>query len=260
MKLLTGLPVAEKKYTEMMGKINQLRTEGITPHLAVILVGHREDSEIYVKIKEKKAREFGIEFSLYRFDEDVKQEEILQAIDYLNKDESVHGIIVQLPLPENFETDKILESVSAEKDVDGLNKNSVFSPPSPMAILELINFYNIDTRGKKIVIVGKGRLVGGPLELLMKERGLDVLAVDSDTDQLLEKIKSADILIAATGTPNIINDELVKKDMTLISVGDEINFKQIEGKVEATTPQKGGVGPITVALLLKNVVEATFKD
>lgn len=259
MLILSGQPIKDRLENDTLKIVHQLRQDNIIPHLAVILVGHNEDSELYVAIKQKRAHELGMDFSLYRFDEDETAESVIETIKYLNNDDSIHGLIVQLPLPDNLDTDQIISAIDPKKDVDDLTKSSQFLSPSPQAIVEIIDEYKIDTQDKKIVIVGHGRLVGAPLENLLKERQLDVQAVDDKTEGLIEKIKSADIIIAATGTDGIITEELAKKDSVVISVGREANYDRLKDHVSALTPVKGGVGPITVALLLKNTAQAAEK-
>lgn len=256
MLLLEGKPIKEKIENETLNIVHELRKKNIIPHLAVILVGNREDSEIYVSIKQKRAHELGMDFSLYRFDEEEKEDSVIETIKYLNNDKDVHGIIVQLPLPENFDTNNVLSAIEDKKDVDDLKETGHFAAPSPSAIVEIIDEYKIDTSGKKIVILGRGRLIGKPLEKILKARKYDVEAIDTETKDLLKKVKDADILIAATGTPGVVTEELIKKDSVVISVGDEVNFERVKDHVEALTPTKGGVGPITVSLLLKNVAIA----
>lgn len=254
--ILEGKILAEKIYDKLTPAIRSLGQKGTLPHLAVVLVGKREDSEVFVKLKEKKAREIGMEFSLYRFDEDETEGEILTLIDFLNNDPEIHGIIVQLPLPDRLDTEKVLNKVSIEKDVDGLREGSLFAPPAPMAILHLLEEYKIDLSNKRTVILGRGRLVGTPLERIMKERRFEVKALDMDSANLVTKIRAANILISATGTEDIITEDLVNKDMVVVDAAKDVCFERVKDKVEALTPPIGGVGPITVALLLANTVEA----
>lgn len=260
MLLLEGKPIKEKIENAVLSEVHQMRKKNIIPHLGVILVGNREDSEIYVALKKKKAHELGMDFSLYRFSEDESEQAVIDAIKFLNNDENIHGIIVQLPLPDNFNTENIIDSISDIKDVDDLKNTNTYLAPSPHAIIEILDHYSIELKDQKIIILGRGRLIGKPLEKLLLDRHLDVSAVDTDTDGLIEKIKKADILIAATGTGGIVTEELVKIGSTVISVGDEVNFDRVKDYVEALTPQKGGVGPITVALLLQNVILAAKKQ
>ncbi|MDO8513533.1 MAG: bifunctional 5,10-methylenetetrahydrofolate dehydrogenase/5,10-methenyltetrahydrofolate cyclohydrolase [bacterium] len=256
MILLSGKKISEKIENEALKIVHVMRKKNIVPHLAVILVGHRADSELYVAIKKKKASELGIDFSLYRFEEDESEESVIETINYLNDDRQIHGIIVQLPLPSRFDTEKVLKTINREKDVDDLNGLGKYSGPSSMAVVTILDEYKIETSEKNIVIVGRGRLVGQPLAKLLEKRGLNVESVDIDTHDLIRAIRGADILIAATGTPGIITEELVKKGSVVISMGNEVNFDKVKNRVEAITPVTGGVGPITVALLFKNTADA----
>lgn len=259
MTILDGKVISEKMYNKMVPEVFKLRERGIYPHLAAVLVGNNPDSALYVSLKEKQAKKVGVDFSVFHIKDHEDDKEILDVLEYLNNDEHTHGIIVQLPLPEKFNTKKVLEKVAKEKDVDGLRSNSIYQPPSPLAIRRLLEYYKIDLYEQKIVIVGKGRLVGVPLEKIMKDEGFDVVTVDEKTKYLINIIKSADILIAATGSEGIITDDLVNEKMTVISVGREAKFEEIKDKVEAITPPIGGVGPLTIAYLLKNTVEAAHR-
>lgn len=259
MTILEGKVIAEEIYDKMAPEVFELREKGIYPHLAAVLVGDNPDSALYVSLKEKQAKKLGIDFSVFHIKDHESDKEIFDVIDYLNKDEHTHGIIIQLPLPSKFDTEKVLERVSEAKDVDGLKKDSIYQPPAPMAITKILEYYDIDLFNKNIVIMGRGRLVGLPLERIMKKDGLAAESADENTSGLIDKVKKADILIAATGADGIITEELVHPDMIVIAVGKEVNFERVQNKVEALTPPVGGVGPLTIAFLLKNTVEAAKK-
>ncbi len=256
MILLEGKPIKERIDSETLSIVHNLRKINFVPHLAVIMVGERDDSKLYVSIKSKEAKELGMDFSLYRFSEIESQQEIIDTINHLNNDKEIHGIIVQLPLPEQFDSEKIIETIGNNKDVDNLKGVEKFQSPTPNAVMDLFEQYDIQTEDKKIVILGKGRLVGQPLEAIMKRQGWNVESCDIETKDLLRKVKEADIVVAATGTPNIITEDIVKKNSVIISLGREANFDRLKDIVEAITPKIGGVGPITVARLLNNTAKA----
>lgn len=241
----------------MKSQIARLTEAGFRPGLAVILIGHDPKSERYVSsIKQKQAENLGINFTIHRFDKNVSQERLLSAIDRLNKEPSVSGIIIQLPLPDHLEADKLLNAIVMEKDVDGLRIGSPFMPPTVEAILKLLEAYDIQLTDKKIVIVGKGRLVGGPLVAELKSLKLDVTACDQTIDDLTACTLGADILISATGVPNLLKPSMIQDGAVVIDADTDVVYDKILGKASYITPQKGGVGPLTVTYLLAHVVEA----
>ncbi len=254
--ILDGRPIAQSIYQKLMPQIKKLRQKNIVPHLAVILIGQQADSELFVHLKEKKARELGLEFSLYHFPETITENKILSTIKYLNHDPTIHGLIVQLPLPTRFKTEKILNAVAAQKDVDGLGRRSPYAPPAPNAILELLKTYKISLRGRRSIIIGQGRLIGKPLLKILISKKLKVTSLGLESSDLIKKIQAADIIIAATGAPGIITEELVNKKSIVIDCAHDVKFEAVKHKVAAITPQVGGIGPITIANLLVNTVKA----
>lgn len=263
--ILSGKQVAEKIYSELKNKISQLKNRSITPTLAVILAGDDPASLSYVKIKEKVAQNLGIGFELFQFGANETPEKIENLIKNLNAQSNIHGIIVQLPLPTSFQTDEILKLIDPKKDVDGFL--GLFHSATAEAILEILNFYKIDYRRKKIALVGHGRLVGQPLSDILISQGIEPLVCDSSTKDLAKKVREADILISATGVPEIIKPDMVKDGAIIIDAGTaEANGKivgdisgQVYKKDISYTPTPGGVGPVTVAVLMSHVVEAAEK-
>lgn len=251
-----GKPVAEKIYKSF--KIES------HPTMAVILVGEDLASLAYARAKEKKAENLGVGFKLFHLSGITNERKILELIDDLNKNKYINGIVAQLPLPEGIDTEKILKAISPEKDIDGFSGK--FPSPTAQAILEILKFYNIDIKAKKVVIVGYGRLVGRPLAEMLKKEGFQPIICTSNSDIASETI-DADIIISATGIPGLIKSDMVRKDAIVIDAGTAESQGKIVGdvdieiydKVSAYTPTPGGVGPVTVACLMRNLVEAAGK-
>jgi len=257
--ILYGKPVAEKIYKEI--KLN-IATKSPKPILAVVLVGENASSLAYVKLKEKRAKDLGIGFELYHFPNIVNQEALEKLIDDLNCNKYVTGILVQLPLPKKIDEKKILSKIKQKKDVDGLTGKK--PTVTALAIMEILKYYHIDLANKNIVIVGHGKLVGAPLEKLLKEKKYKVTVCDKSTSDIKDKILTADIIITATGVPGLITADMVKKSAVIIDAGmAEIDGKiqgdvdaKVYEKVSAYTPSPGGVGPVTVACLMKNLTKS----
>ncbi len=254
--LLTSHTIVEQLYRNLKTRIDRLIASGHQPKLAVVLVGDDPNSITYVAIKQRQAEALGLGFVLHHLAAGVDETAVLAVIEQLNQEPAVSGIIVQLPLPEQLETETILKAVEPEKDVDGLNRKSQFKPPTVQAILELFSAYDIDLTDKQIVLVGKGRLVGGPLLTQLEKLGYRPTVCDESTDDLAACTLQADILISATGQPHLITPTMVKDQAIIIDVDHEVVFDEVLPKVKAITPQKGAVGPLTVAILLSHVVEA----
>lgn len=258
---MTSHTIVHKLYDQLHRKVEQLVQRGKVPQLAVVLVGHDPKSELYVSsIKQKRAHELGIDFTIHRLDATASEDKVIETIERLNQETAVTGIIVQLPLPQSINVDRVLNSVAPTKDVDGLHKQSRFTPPTVCAILHLLEAYDIELAGKQISIVGKGRLVGGPLLAELKRLKLNVTACDETITDLSTCTLGADILISATGQPHLIQPSLVKSGAVVIDVDCDVNYEAVAEKVRYITPQKGGVGPLTVACLLANIVEATAEQ
>ncbi len=266
MKLLSGQPIAENILDQVAHDSKQLHDRGITPTLAVILVGDDPGSKLYVSIKEKVAKQVGVDFLLYKFSESVKQVEIEQLLIALHIDETVHGVMVQLPLPAHLDTEKICQFIDPDKDVDGLLTKSKFPAPAPQAAIELMRFYDIDIKNKKVGLFGKGRLVGQPLKKMLEQEGANVTVFDTSSGEVAQESQNCDVLISATGQPDTIKPEFTKPSQTLIDVGGAYDVKKHKtvGDIspharelaQSITPLIGGIGPVTVAVLLRNVLAA----
>ena len=252
--ILNGKPVAQKIYSS----INFEKP----PTLAVILVGEDPASLTYIKVKEKILENLGITFKLFHLPGFSRETKILELVEDLNKNKFIDGIVVQLPLPADLNTKKILAAILPHKDIDGFSGE--FMPPTIQAILEILNYYKISYENKNIVIVGHGLLVGKPLEEFLIKKGIKPIICDSETSDLKSKTLEADILISGAGATGLIKPEMVKSDATIIDAGTAESNGEMVGdvdpkvyeKVKAYTPVPGGVGPVTVACLMRNLVEA----
>lgn len=257
-----GKLVAEKIYEKIEKEKLSLKEK---PFLAIILVGNDPASLAYVHLKEKIAARLGFGFKIYHFLEDIKQEELESLISDLNNNDFISGVVIQLPLPDSIDTEKIIKKVDERKDIDGFSGS--FVAPTAQAILDILDYYQIDLKQKKIVIVGHGRLVGQPLEIILKTKNIFVTVCDSKTENLKDETLQADILISATGVPGLITPEMVRPDAIVIDAGSsEANGKMVGDvtpavyeKITGFTPNPGGVGPVTVAELFLNLVKATKK-
>lgn len=244
------------------------------PSLVVILVGENPASMSYVKSKEKACKRVGINGKTLRLSVDIKEEELLKIIAKLNKDETVDGMIVQLPLPDHINKDKVLNKVLPEKDVDGLSllnagklasRQKSLQPATPKGIMMLLDYYKIPIKGKHAVIVGASNLVGAPMARLLLHRDATVTVCHIHTKDLAFHTSEADILVVATGVINLVNGDMIKKGAVVVDVGinrldgkivGDVNFESCKDKASYITPVPGGVGPMTINALLHNVIEA----
>ncbi|MBN1374411.1 bifunctional 5,10-methylenetetrahydrofolate dehydrogenase/5,10-methenyltetrahydrofolate cyclohydrolase [Candidatus Dojkabacteria bacterium] len=276
MMLLDGKALS-KKITQDL----KIKTENIDPKpkMAVILVGDDYASKLYVKMKKRRAEKIGMICDVIRYD-DITTAELISKINLLNKDDTVDGIMLQLPLPEGFDKEKILNSIDYTKDIDGLTATSLglvaqgkpyFVPATSLAVIRLLDEYKVDIVGKDVVIIGASSLIGIPLGLLLRYRGGTVTLCHSRTQGLDEVARTADILISATGKPHLVNSEFVKKGAVVIDVGIEqdpetgaivgdVDTGSIKDIASAVSPVPGGVGPLTIAMLLSNLMDAVTQD
>lgn len=276
--LLDGKLVSREYEEKLKVKVESLVEKyNRPPSLVVILVGENPASLSYVKSKEKASKRVGINGTTLRLSEDIKEEELLKIIDKLNKDKNVDGMIVQLPLPNHINKDKVLNRVLPEKDVDGLSllnagklasRQKSLQPATPKGIMMLLDYYNIPIKGKHAVIVGASNLVGAPMARLLLHRDATVTVCHIHTKDLAFHTKQADILVVATGVINLINGDMIKKGAVVVDVGinrldgkivGDVNFESCEHKASYITPVPGGVGPMTINALMHNVIEA-FED
>jgi methylenetetrahydrofolate dehydrogenase (NADP+) / methenyltetrahydrofolate cyclohydrolase len=263
MKLLNGKDLAEFIKERQAKQVRSLvQSKNITPKLAIILCNDNPVINTYVKLKQAYGADIGIDVVVY----DIKQDQAIKTIGILNKDDSVKGIIVQLPLKDTIQTDEICNAVEPSKDVDALGKNAKLDPATPMAILWLLAGYNIDLQAKKVLLIGRGKLVGAPLEKMLISSGVDVTVADRSTDNLKDLTITADIIITATGSPAIIYPEMIKPGAVVVDAGVASEDGKTVGDVHPSvydmdditiTPTKGGVGPLTVCALFENVIRAS---
>ncbi len=262
MKLLNGSELASFIKERQARQVRGLRqAHHIFPKLAIVVTIEHPAIEVYMRMKTQYGEDILIDVDIHR----VKQAEVASLIQKLNEDESVHGVIVQLPLEDPSQTDEIVDLVAPEKDVDALGKRAIYDPATPMAILWLLAGYNIDLQGKEVLLVGRGKLVGAPLERILKNSGVSVSAVDESTDNLQAKVSSADIVITATGSPGVINAAMLKRGAIVVDAGVAGEDGKTVGDLDpdvyerddlTVTPPKGGVGPLTICALFDNVIRA----
>ena len=274
-QIIDGKDLAKKIRKELKNKVNFLKEKGINPKLAVIMVGDNSSSEVYVRNKSKACEKVGIDFEEYLFDKDITEETLLETIDKLNNDNSIHGILLQSPVPSHIDINKAFRRISPEKDVDGFNPVNVgnltigedcFISCTPYGIIKMLEEYNIETEGKDAVILGRSNIVGKPMIQCMLSKNSTVTVCHSRTKNIEEKIKRADILIAAIGKEKFVKENMVKEGAVVIDVGinrledgsivGDVDFENISKKASYITPVPGGVGPMTIAMLLNNVVKA----
>ena len=271
--IIDGKKQAEIIRNEIKKEISDLKKKsGKAPSLTVILIGDFAPSLIYVKNKEKRAREVGINSEIIRYPKNVSEKDILEKIEELNKNDEISGILVQLPLPSQISKEKIINAINPSKDVDGFNPMNVGNlssgydsivPCTPLGCLLLIKKIESNLAGKHAVIIGRSNLNGKPMAQLLLKENCTVTIVHSKTNDLQNECLKADILVAAVGVPNLIKKDWVKKNAIVIDVGinkvgekivGDVNFDALKDNVKAITPVPGGVGPMTIACLLKNTL------
>ena len=275
-KLISGKIVSVKVRNEVKKETEELReNHGIVPGLAVILVGNDPASQVYVRNKQRACEEVGFHPYEYRMNENATQEQLLDLIGVLNKDNKVNGILVQLPLPEHIDEQAVIHAISPLKDVDAFHPVNVgkimigdydFLPCTPAGIMELIASTGVDISGKQCVVIGRSNIVGKPMAMLMLRENATVTVCHSHTKDLKEVTKRADILIVAIGKPKFITKEYVKDGAVVIDVGihrgadgklcGDVDYDDVAPITHAITPVPGGVGPMTIAMLMNNCVEA----
>ena len=273
MKLIDGKKQANDIKEKLKKEISTLKEQGVIPGLAIILVGHDPASEIYVKNKIKTCDELGICTLLYRFTEESSEKEIIAQIKDLNEDDGIDGILIQSPLPAIFNEDKIISYVDPKKDVDGfginnlgalLSNNELIIAATPLGILKMLENESVSLEGKNVVVVGASRIVGRPMATLLLNRGATVTICHNKTKNLKEITSNADILIIAIGQAKFITSDFVKEGAVVIDVGinridnhlyGDVDFDSVSKKASLITPVPGGVGPMTIVMLLSNVVD-----
>lgn len=274
-KIIDGKAIAAKIRGEIAAEVAKLAVKGITPGLAVVLVGEDPASKVYVSMKEKACKDVGIFSDEYKLPAETTEEELLQLIDKLNKDRKIHGILVQLPLPKQINTEKVLEAISPEKDADGFHPYNVgrlvigkplFQPCTPYGVMVMLKEAGVELSGKEVVVVGRSNIVGKPVAFMCLQQNATVTLCHSKTRDLAAKVAMADVVIAAVGQPEMIKGAWIKEGAVVIDVGvNRVGEKKLVGDVEyeaasarasAITPVPGGVGPMTITMLLFNTLES----
>lgn len=274
MVILDGRKLSEKILNNLKKEIKNRR---LKLKLAAVLVGNSGVSSIYIKKKEKACKEIGIDFKLFHFPEKIKTQELKKEIEKINKDKTVSGIIVQLPLPKQINTQEVLNIIPSEKDIDVLSETSIgkfaqrdlpILPPVVSGVCHFLKEYKIEIMGKNILIMGAGRLVGYPLAIWLLQQNATVSVLNKYTENISQFTKKADILISGVGKPNLIRGNMIKGGVVIIDAGTsveggklsgDINFKETSKRASYITPVPGGVGPMTVACLLENLVRLKEK-
>jgi len=266
MRLLNGQDLAGFIKERQAANVRNLRQSyGINPKLAIVLTIDIPVIDIYVRLKKQYGADILVDVDIYR----VTQSEVPKLLERLNRDNSVHGIITQLPLEDPSETDKIVNLVTPQKDVDALGSGAIYDPATPMAILWLLAGYNIELKGMRILLIGRGKLVGAPLGRMLNSSGLEVVFADRSTQDLKAETLKADIIITAAGSPALLYPDMVKSKAVVVDAGVASEDGKTVGDVApelyerddiTLTPQKGGVGPLTVCALFDNVIRAAKKS
>jgi methylenetetrahydrofolate dehydrogenase (NADP+)/methenyltetrahydrofolate cyclohydrolase len=290
MILLDGKKTSSDIKDELRKEVDELVSSGMKkPHLAAILVGSNGASETYVGAKVKACEQVGFDSTLVRFNEDISELDLLNEINKINNNQNIDGLIVQLPLPDHIDELKVTQAINVEKDVDGFHPTNIgrmalnlpsYLPATPAGIIELLSRYNIQTSGKHCVVVGRSHIVGSPISILMARNNTPgnctVTLTHSRTKNLKEITKTADILIVALGKTHFINNEMIKNGVCIIDVGinrikskktksgwkllGDVDFDSVANKCSFITPVPGGVGPMTIAMLLKNTLKSAKKQ
>lgn len=274
--IIDGKNLAKKIRSNLKVECDKLKEKGIIPKLAVIMVGDNPASKVYVKNKSIACNEVGIEYKEYLLDANIKQENLLDLIKKLNNDETVNGILLQSPIPEHLNINEAFKAITYLKDVDGFTPSSVgklcigedtFVSCTPLGVIKMFEEYNIDLNGKDVVILGRSNIVGRPLIQCCLQKNATVTVCHSKTKSLEEHTKRADVIISAIGKPKFVTAEMVKNNVVIIDVGinrdengklvGDVDFENVEKKASYITPVPGGVGPMTIAMLMNNVIKAT---
>jgi methylenetetrahydrofolate dehydrogenase (NADP+)/methenyltetrahydrofolate cyclohydrolase len=277
--IIDGKAIAAKIRSELAAEVAVLKAKGVIPGLAVVLVGEDPASKVYVSMKEKACTDVGIFSAEHKLSVETSEAELLALIAKLNADPKIHGILVQLPLPKQINTEKVLEAISPDKDVDGFHPYNVgrlmvgkptFQPCTPYGVMVMLKEIGFDLAGKSVVVVGRSNIVGKPVAMMCLQQHATVTICHSRTKNLADVVRSADVVIAAVGVPEMIKGDWIKEGAVVIDVGvNRVGEKKLVGDVEFTaaaarasaiTPVPGGVGPMTITMLLYNTLESAKKS
>ena len=279
MEIIDGKKLAKTTRENLRLEVEELKENGINPKLAVIMVGNNSASQIYVRNKSRACDEVGIEFEEYLLPATTEQSELLNLIDKLNKQEDINGILLQSPIPDGLDINEAFRKISPEKDVDGFHPVNVgklvlgqdtFVSCTPYGIMKMFEAYNIDLEGKNAVVIGRSNIVGKPMSHCLLNKNATVTICHSRTKNLAEITKRADILVAAIGKAEFVKADMVKEGVVVIDVGinrteegklkGDVDFENVSKKASYITPVPGGVGPMTIAMLMNNVIKATKRQ
>jgi methylenetetrahydrofolate dehydrogenase (NADP+)/methenyltetrahydrofolate cyclohydrolase len=273
--IIDGKMVANQLKEESLMKVEQLKNTGFQPGLAVILVGDDPASHVYVRNKEKACMALGIFSQVLRLPQETSQDDLILRIKEFNQDTRIHGILVQKPLPKQIDEKKIIDTIAPQKDVDGFHPMNMgnlligdhgFVPCTPAGVIEMLKAYNIQIAGKRVVVIGRSNIVGKPMAALLIQEHATVTICHSQTQRLQEISKEADIVIAAIGKAQYVNSDFIKNGAVVVDVGmnrlangklvGDVDFESVKNIASYITPVPGGVGPMTIAMLMKNTIEA----
>lgn len=271
---LDGKKVASALDEKMSARVEAVKEKGVTPGIAVILVGDNSASAVYVRNKQRRAEKLGMNSELIHFDADVTEKELLDKIEELNNDPEIDGFLVQLPLPKGIDEDRVINAIDSKKDVDGFAPDNVghlwigephTKPATAAGILMMLDYYDVDLDGKNVVIIGRSNIVGKPVAAMMLAKNATVTIAHSHTKNLKQLAKTADILVVAIGQAKFVNKDYVKDGAVVIDVGmdrdengklcGDVDFDDVADQVEMITPVPGGVGPMTITALMDQVIE-----
>ena len=279
MEIIDGKKLSKEIIEKLKIKCEKLKKEGIQPKFAVIMVGNDKASQIYVRNKSKVCQEVGIKFNEYLLDDKIQQKELIEQIKKLNNDKTIHGILLQSPIPNHLDVNEAFKMIAPEKDVDGFNPVNIgklslnqdtFVSCTPYGIMKMFEEYNIDLTGKKVTILGRSNIVGKPLIQCCLNKNATVTICHSKTQNIIEHTKDADIIISAIGKAKFLTEDMVKQDVVVIDVGinrdnngklvGDVDFENVSKKASYITPVPGGVGPMTIAMLMNNIIKAATES
>lgn len=274
-KILDGKLIAKEYRQRLKNQVNELKEHGFTPKLSVILVGNDGASQSYVKSKKKAAEKIGMISEIIHLDESTSEEVVLSELNRLNNDDTVSGILVQVPLPKQVSEQKVLEAINPEKDVDGFHPINIgklyideqtFVPCTPLGIMEILKHADINLEGKNAVVIGRSHIVGQPVSKLLLQANATVTILHSRTKNMNAHLKQADVIVSAVGQPGLVTKENVKKGAVIIDVGNtpdengklkgDVAYDEVKEIASAITPVPGGVGPLTITMVLNNTLLA----
>ncbi|WP_419895481.1 bifunctional methylenetetrahydrofolate dehydrogenase/methenyltetrahydrofolate cyclohydrolase FolD [Macrococcus psychrotolerans] len=273
-KVLDGKKIAADYRANLAQEVEQLKAQGVTPNLTVILVGNDGASQSYVNNKKKSAEKIGMSSSIIHLDESTTEVALLEEIDKLNKDDDVHGILVQVPLPKQIDETKVLEKIAPEKDVDGFNPINIgrlyagvetYIPCTPLGIMEILKHADIDLEGKDVAVIGRSHIVGQPVAKLLTDANATVTLLHSRSKDMDAVLKRSDVIVSAVGKPGLVTKDVVKEGAVIVDVGNTVVDGKLTGDVVydevsevagAITPVPGGVGPLTITMVLNNTLLA----